>query len=58
VITNITADSPPTVTVNRRTKRPAATRAVLVVRQLEDDELDRWLSDCASLLAQHLGGRA
>ena len=56
MITKITADSPPSVTVNRRSKRPLATRAVLVVRHLEDEELERWLSDCATLLSEHLGG--
>jgi hypothetical protein len=58
VITNITADSPPSVTVNRRTKRPVATRAVLVSRHLEDIEVERWLQDCAALLAEHLRGAA
>lgn len=58
MITDITADSPPTVTIHRRTKRPVATRAVLVSRHLEDIELERWLQDCAALLAEHLRGVA
>lgn len=58
MITKITADSPPTVTANRRTNRRVPTRTVLVSRHLEDLELERWLRDCASLLAEQLGGGA
>ena len=58
MITKITADSPPTVTDNRRTNRRVPTRTVLVSRHLEDLELERWLRDCASLLAEQLGGGA